>query len=319
MPAEAGAGKKIPVYGPPPIGPRDPLLQNFVRLLRNSYLQTEARGEGLEMYRSCAAQLSGMCGERWVQRTILRDDHLVARTFLKETGLPVPDPEAFLRHSLMANLWRLVWYGLLERFDRRDFDAICSVTGAEHLRAALAAGRGIVVTHIHAVLAPAFWIWLEHQGIPTGVTIWQWRWGSKAAGTNDPKVRTVESARELHLAMRTLREGGLTQILPDGHQGSRKVVLPFFNRQRGFEPTFVDLVLATGACIVRPVIRIALDGGISIDIEPPITDGSSGRDRAETTDALMRQYVAHLEKHWRGHPADIPSFQMQRHLQLPPV
>jgi len=239
------------------------------------------------------------------------------RRFLAETGLPVANPDSVVQHSLMVNPWIANWTEVLQQLKRDDFAALCDVSGIEHLRAAQATSRGIVLAHAHAVFEQLFWTWLAHEGIAPGITIWGWAWGRKPSEIRDPRVRALEGARELHSAMATLRRCGLVHVLADGHRGNQKIMLPFCGRQRGFALTFAELALNTNSVVIPVMVTSTPSGGISIQIYPTFAESPSGRDPAERIEFLVKQYVEHLQRMWRAHPADIPWYQMRRHLELP--
>jgi lauroyl/myristoyl acyltransferase len=297
----------------------DPLRENFFLLFRRSYRIAEKKGEGLAVYHASAALTYRLCGEPWAQETIFPAEASLVRRFLAETALPVSDRESVVQHSLWANPWAATWTGTLQALGRDHFELLCSVSGLEHLRAAQATGRGIVFAHAHTVFEPLFWTWLAHEGIAPGVTIWGWAWGRKPSEIRDPRISTLEGARELHSAVATLRRGGLLHVLADGHRGNQKIILPFCNRQRGFARTFAELALSTNAVVMPVMVKSAAGGSISIQIYPVFAESRSGGDPAERIELLVRQYVEHLQRIWQACPADIPWYQMRRHVDLPPL
>ncbi|MBI2311673.1 MAG: hypothetical protein HYU77_04125 [Betaproteobacteria bacterium] len=299
----------------------DPLRENFFKLLRRSYLIAEKNGGGgLAVYRSCAEMIHRLCGEPWARSTIFPGETALVRRFLAETGLPARNPDAVVQHSLMGNSWPPTWTAILLNLPRGKFESVCSVRGAENLRSARAAGRGIVLTHSHSLFSQMFWAWLEHEGIAPGVTLWQWTWGRKRKEVKDPRVMALEGARELHGARKALRDGGLVHVMADGQWGgAQQIVLPLWNRQRPFRPAFAELALGANAQVIPVDVSLAADGGIAIEIGSPFGDQPAGRDLAQRVEGLVREYVEHLSRRWREHPADIPWFQMKRHLAYPPA
>jgi lauroyl/myristoyl acyltransferase len=304
-------------HGPARARSGDPLRDNFFQLFLRSYRSAEKSGRGLEVYRACAAHVYRLCGEGWARATIFPGETALLRRFVAQTGLQLRDPGALAQLSLMANPWAATWTEVLEGLESREFATVCSVSGEEILRAALAAGRGAVCAHYHTLFAPLLWTWMKHNGIPVGVTIREWV-KARPAAAQDPRARALEGARELKTAVMALRAGGLMHIVADGYEGSRKVVRPFCNRQRGFETTFIDMALATGAPILTVASRFSGDGSINIEFGPPLRDEPSLAPAART-EALLGQYVAFLRRQWQEHPADVSWFQMRRHLALPPL
>jgi len=309
----------LQLHGPARVRSRDELRENFFRLLLRSYLLAQKKGEGLAVYRSSAGMVHRLCGEPWAQQTIFPAESALVRRFLAQTELPAANADAIVQRSLMANPWVATWMKVLDRLDRRDFASLCSVSGKENLRAALATGRGVVLAHAHTLFVQLFWIWLRHEGIPPGVTIWQWAWGKKPEQILDPRTRALATARELHASMQSLREGGLVQILADGHNGNQQIELPFCNRRRGFRTTFAELALSANALVLPVLVSLAAEGSISIQIDPPFADAPLDHERGKRIESLVRQYADHLHGVWRTHAADIPWFQMKLHLGFAPI
>ena len=315
MPTDPAASRQPVRHGPSRARSSDALRENFFQLFLRSYRVAEKSGRGLEVYRACAAHVYRLCGEGWARNTIFPTETALLRRFIAETGLAVRDPGALAQLSLMANPWAATWTQVLERLERSEFASVCSVGGEENLRAALSAGRGAVCAHYHTLFAPLLWTWMGHNGIPVGITIREWV-KTRPDAARDPRSRALEGARELKSAVDTLRRGGLMHIVADGYEGSRKVTQTFCNRQRGFETTFIDLALATGAPILTVASRFSGDGGIRIEIGPQLRDEPALAPAART-EALLREYLAYLLRQWQEHPADISWFQMKRHLDLP--
>ena len=308
---------EVQLHGPARVRSRDELREGLFRLLQRSYTLAARRGGGLEVYRSSAALIHQLCGERWAQETIFPAESVLVRRFLAEAGLEAADPARAVQHSLMANSWISTWAAILMRLERAQFRSLCEVAGEEHLRAALAAGRGTVLAHSHTLFVQLFWTWMKHQDLDPGVSIWRWAWGRKPEEIRDPRVRAIESARELHAAKKALRRGGLVQVLADGLQGSRKIGLPFCNRLRGFETTFAELALDAGAAVVPANVMLAADGRLHIEIGRPFAAPPEDGERSARVRWCLEGYVEHLRRLWREHPSDVSWYQMKRHLDLP--
>jgi lauroyl/myristoyl acyltransferase len=305
------------LYGPARTRSQDELRENFFRLLQRSCLIGAKQGQGIAVYRSIARTLHNLCGEPWVHATIFPFETRLVRSFLSETGLPAAKPQSIVQKSLMANAWLAVANTVLQKLNRPDFVSLCTVSGSENLHAARAGGRGVMIAHSHTLFAQLFWCWLEHEGIASGVTTWQWAWGKSRGETQDPRTRALESARELHAAVATLREGGLVHVVADGDKGARETVLPFFNRRRGFRPAFAELAVTTSAPVITVDVTLAVDGGILIEIGKPFTEDSPDDHRTRRVEALVLQYAEHLRERWRSYPADLPWFVMRQQLLLP--
>jgi lauroyl/myristoyl acyltransferase len=304
-------------HGPARVRSRDELRENFFRLFQRSFLLARRQGGGLDVYRSCAETVHRLCGEPWAQRTIFPSETALVRRFLSETGLSVANPGIIVQHSLMANPWVPTWFSPLQTLERSEFLRVCRVTGVEHLHSARRSGRGIVFAHSHTLFVQLFWVWLKHERIRPGVTIWQWAWGRKPEEIRDPRIRVVESARELHAATTALRKGEFVHVLADGDKGGRQIMLHFCGRQRGFRTTFADLAVAENAQILSTHVTLSADGQIRIDIKAPFSDVPSSIETGEKIRLLVSQYASHLHALWRANPGDISWFQMKQHLDLP--
>jgi lauroyl/myristoyl acyltransferase len=304
------------LYGPELRSTRNELREGFFRLFQASLLTAAKRGQGLGAYRAMAKTVHRLCADAWLQATVLPGEARLVRRFLAETQLEVPNPGAVVHMNLMANSWRAIANRYLQGLERRDFMSLCSVVGADNLTAAQIGGRGVVVTHSHTTLAPLFWCWMQHAGIPSGVSIWQWAWKKVRSETEDPRIHTIQSARELHQAFRLLREGGLVHVVADGEWGSREIVLPFCNRKRAFRPAFAELAVSASAQVLAVNVHLGPDGQISIEIGAPFPQKLSDA-HAERVRSLVLSYAEQLRSRWQAHPADLQWYIMHQHLSLP--
>lgn len=310
------------LFGAASVKSSDELRESVYRLLERSFYRAEKQrpGGGLAVYRSSMRMLRAMCGERWVQITVFPEETQLVETFLDSSGLAPGAPRGDVRNSLLGNVWTRAWTGVLLKLERKDFAAVCRVTGAGHLRAVMDAGKSAVLVHRHNLFTQLFWRWLEHEKLEPGVTLRQWTWGRGGNEVQDKKTSALEGARELHTALQTLRRGGLVNVLADGHQGgSHFLTLPFFNRERPFRRTFAELVVAANVPVIPVDLTMRAGGKILMEISSPMEDDSDRDNSQERVDRLVRAYAAHLERIWRSHPADIPWSQMRWHLKYPLV
>jgi len=305
--------------GPANIRSADPMRENLFKLFGRSYVRAERLqpGAGRAVYRGAARMTLDLCGQPWAQATIFSEESKLTRLFLKETGIAAADPEPFVQQSLMANCWASAWTRILLAAERKYFGAYCVAKGEDTLRAALAEKRGVVLTHSHTVFAQLFWRWLEHQGIPEGITLWQWTWNRERKEKEDPKLRAIESAREMLAATRLLRDGGIVHSMADGRWGGDRIEMPFFNRKRVFQPGFAELAVMTGAPVLPVNVILQTDGRIRVDIGTRLTDHAGVKDRNQRVEKLVHEYVRQLTGRWRRYASNVEWFQMARHLKLP--
>lgn len=305
--------------GPANVRSADPLRENLFNLFGRSFLRAERMqpGGGRVVYRAAARMTLDFCGQPWAQTTIFPEETKLARLFLQETGLAAADPDAFVQNALMANCWAPAWTRILLAAKREEFASYCVVKGAEDLRAAMAQKRGVVLTHSHTVFAQLFWRWLEHEGIADGITLWQWTWNREKKEKEDPKLRAIESAREMHAAAHLLRDGGLVHSMADGRWGGDRVALPFYNRKRVFQPSFAELAVKADAPVLPVDIIMQADGRIHMEIGARLADAAEEKDRNLRVEKLVREYVRHLAGRWRRYASNLEWFQMGRHLKSP--
>lgn len=309
------------VRGPANLTSGDPLRDNLFKLFGRSFVRAEKgkAGSGRVVYRDAARIAVELCGQPWAQATIFPDRVLLARRFLKETGLGAGSEADFIRHVLMANFWASAWTGIFLGLDAREFSVYCVAKGVEHLRHALQRKRGVILLHSHTVFTQLFWRWLEHQHIEPGITLWQWTWSRERSEKDDPKLRAIESAKEMHAATRLLKDGGIVHSLADGRWGTDRYSMEFHGRQRVFQSSFAELALLTGARVLPVDVILRPDGRVRIEIGEHFVSDNSGKDRNGNVELLVHEYVRHLAGRWRRHGSNLEWFQINRHLSLPPI
>ena len=304
------------IFGPSFPKSQDALREGFYQLLQRGYEQEAARGAGLAAYRSGIVLLGALCGEPWAQRTLFPREAALVRRFVAESKLAA-DPEATVRDSLILHSCAAIWRRLLQQLGREPFAEVARMRGEEHLRAALAAGRGAMLVHSHTLFASMFWTWLEHAGIAPGVAIGHWAWAQGRGDLRADKGKWVpEVARELHEANATMRAGGLAHLFGDGVQGGRHTEVAFCNRRRGFRTAFAEIALGAGAPMLTTAARLAPDGTLLFEIDAPLEDDAAAP-RAERSARLLAQYAERLARRWREAPAQIPWNDMVNHLRFP--
>ncbi len=189
----------------------------------------------------------------------------------------------------------------------RDYS---TVEGLEHLHAAHALGRGVIVLMAHlgnweitaARLAQEF---------PTSAIV---RPLSNAAAQNHMSnirrgtgYKLISKYGAGRPAAKSLRSGELLILLPDRHAGDEGILLPLFGRETRFESSPARLALLNNSPIV-PVMGVRREpwnenGRIDIRIFPAFeVTAASREDRENAVIEGTRQVIASLETMIRAHP-----------------
>lgn len=316
---------------PPARGPRgparsksnDPLRESMLELFSRSFERAEKqkKGSGLRVYRWFASMFYRMSGEPWAQSTIFPLASDFSRRFVHESRLQVTDVGAFVQHAIMANSWAPTWTGQFLQLDHDNFRRYVKGLGLEPLREHLKSGTGVILAHAHTVFSQVAWRLFEHEGIPEGMTLWQWTWNRPREELDDRKIRAMEGAKEIYLATRMLKDGGIVHVLADGKRGGDKVAVNFHNRRRIFQPTFAEL--AVGGSKPYPVFPVdvvmTIEGQVLVEIGEPIFPDAGTGGKAEMALGLVHKYVNHLSRRWANHAANLPWGQMMRHIDSPPA
>jgi lauroyl/myristoyl acyltransferase len=194
------------------------------------------------------------------------------------------------------------------------------VLGAEHVREALAAGRGAVlwVTAFCGPLVPK--IGFELAGLRVAQLSMPFHGGfsrSRAAlRVLNPWTRRAE---DKHLAervvipldgtlgyMRRLSEillaNGCLSIAGE-HRGRRNVTVPFLDGKESFATGAWNLARSTGAALLTVRAERTAPGAYRIVIDPPVKIDASAA-RRESASTVIGELAARLEAAIRANPAD---------------
>jgi acyl-coenzyme A synthetase/AMP-(fatty) acid ligase/acyl carrier protein len=281
----------------------------IVHSIRLQYVLSAILGRGYGVYQAWARLLFSLCSQPWYQQ-VRQGKVNTLREFLAVAAIQT-DPAPIVQHALMADLWQQIWGRNLGLLRAQDFRRICHVTGAEHLHAVRATGRGVIFAHHHALFARTFWRWLADQELPMGVSIFPKAWQGSS-----PEGGAARNVAQLRMAEETLRNGGVAHIMVDGYKGKRHLTLPFLNKERRFLTGFGELALLSGAAVLPVATVMMPTGHLTITIGAPFDAGSANE--ADTrVQLLVQQYVTHLEQQWRAEPANIGRHHLATYLQLP--
>ncbi len=199
--------------------------------------------------------------------------------------------------SLIYSLWEtgLVWYGSRKRLERH-----CRLEGAEHLDAAVAAGRGVLLLGAHFTTNEIAAAILPLTGHQCDVMYKRSRNALVQQlalhGRTGKGGRMIPSDKFVEM-LKTLKRGGIVLYAPDQRfDGDGYVVVPLFGVPALSNPGTTFVVRAT-RCAVLPFFpeRLADGSGYVMRIGAPLENFPSGdgaRDVARYH-GLIEDAVAH--------------------------
>lgn len=217
------------------------------------------------------------------------------RVALRNVELAFPELDAGQRRTLVRDSFRELGIGLFE-FMRAwwgtlgTFPAHTSVRGLEHLEAARARGRGVILLSGHFVtLEMCGRLLCAHAPVagmyrPHGQAVLEW-------AVKRGRLRyaaAMFSREELRPALRHLRDGGILWFAPD--QETRRgdnVFVPFFGHPAWSLTSTHQLARLSGAAVL-PFFHARRADGLGYDIElKPALDGFPSSDPVADTARVM--------------------------------
>lgn len=239
-------------------------------------------------------------------------------------ALAFPDQSASERDAILRDHYRelgrvCVEYARLPELAERAPGEVVELRGAEHVRAALARGRGVVLLTGHvcnfelagACVARQLSIPIDFVFKPlTNPVMEAWIAAQRrAAGVG--LISTGASVRAVFAALKANRGVALL-----GDQDARRhgVFVPFFGRLTSTAIGPAAIALRSGAPLVVCFDRRLEDGRHRVEFQAPLAvDDASAPDAVERLTAL---HTARLEARIREHPADW--FWLHRRWKTPP-
>ena len=240
----------------------------------------------------------------WLSAPLLRKRRRYARVNL---ALCFPELDAHARARMERATWRATITGLLELMrawfaPRATVAALVEVQGLEHVRAAQAGGRGVLLLTGHfphselggRALADAL-------GLPLSVVVRRnahpcmERWMDAArrrafAGTIGKK--------DVRALLRTLSRGGLVAYSADQNFTYQNAFVPFFGVPAATLVATSDIARRSGAVVLPYWFLREDDGRYRLWIEPEWEDWPSGDPAADAA-----RYMRELERVVRMRPA----------------
>jgi KDO2-lipid IV(A) lauroyltransferase len=191
------------------------------------------------------------------------------------------------------------------QLDGAALDAILEVEGIDHLRDALAQGRGALVFAAHHGNWEAGAYGTARSGVPSEIIVRPMdnpildrrllELRRTAGNTVIPKRRAVRES------LRALARGACVAILIDQDAGADAVFVPFFGRLAATTPTLALLALRTGAPILPMFTRVKPDGTITVHVGSVVPTRPTG-DRDADVLRLTAECTALVERWTRQSP-----------------
>ncbi|MFN2420858.1 MAG: hypothetical protein ABR527_05705 [Gemmatimonadota bacterium] len=235
-----------------------------------------------------------------------------------------PEAERRALRGAFVSFWR-------EVLGWRPATEDVAVEGLEHLRAALARGRGAIlwisrtfglrglsgeILHdhgfdLHVVHGPRHlegfmtrhhdWSWVRRHVIRPFFDRRELRWAAEIMDL--PGGRSLAFTRALEARLRANR---VLRVAGDGPMGHRYLTLPFLGVYERFATGMVSLARATGAALLPMFCYVDESGRCRLVIEPPIEVARGDRETSQSQ-ALTR-YASLLEGYTRRHPDQFRSW-----------
>ncbi|WP_298017482.1 hypothetical protein [uncultured Parasphingopyxis sp.] len=223
-----------------------------------------------------------------------------------------PDADALAaRRILTDRIMQLYLLRALSAMPDAEFDTRVSVTGADLVQDALAAGEGVLLLNSH--IGPG-------RLVPLIVARLGWQVTSLAPHDFLPmigvdcgdRIDVVALAGNAGLAplgaaRQALQAGGIVTTTGDGLRGRGKDVYPFLESERPFTDSFAFLSIASGARCLPVFMHCEEDGAIAMDICPAIETGDPAAPVRERIEAMTRDYIDILEQRWLSDFTNLPA------------
>lgn len=182
---------------------------------------------------------------------------------------------------------------------RRGMDDIIQGGGIEHLRAGLAAGKGVIVATAHmgnwevlGAMCNAFGVPFTSVYRPLDNPLLD-RWVRSTRASGGQTLVTKEGA--LRAVVHTLKTGGTFVLLVDQDARSHGIFAPFFGTPASTIPSPAELALRTGSVILTGVSRRVGPGFRYVGaFDPPVEVKDTG-DREADVLRITSKINANLE------------------------
>jgi KDO2-lipid IV(A) lauroyltransferase len=193
----------------------------------------------------------------------------------------------------------------LPHLPRQDVEKLIVVQGEEHLREALAAGRGAILATAHfgnvEIMSRAS-VFCQYQITAVAEHLQPERlYRDMLAQRSSGGVHLVPIDGSLKAIFRALHANQLVGLAADRDVSHSGITVPFFGAPANLPAGYVSLALRTGAPVLPIFIVRQPEGSFVIQIEPPLALANSG-DRERAVRSGVAQMVAVLERYIGQYP-----------------
>jgi len=184
------------------------------------------------------------------------------------------------------------------------------IRGEEHLKAALAKGKGVVAVTGHFGNFPLMIAWLSYQGYKVSVIMRRMRdvrvtdYILKRIAPSGVKIIFTDPVREcVQGSISALRRNEILFILIDQNYGAdARVPAEFFGKKVWVGASPVTFALRTGAAIV-PIFSLREGADRHCVCIEPAVPLEEDRQDADTTEKNVQKLTVVIERYIRAHPA----------------
>lgn len=233
------------------------------------------------------------------------------------------DPRLAARDAMVAEMFRNAAYRrylnyLLMQRDAREHAALLQVTGWEHVEAALAAGKGVMLLSSkvglprllrwHLRTCPLEVLYLLRIPTEQGIPPWRSRfrsWHNRRFGIHRDNFGGDEelSVAYMKRAVQHLRRNGAVNISGDGQAGEQRYPVEILGREHTFAAGGLAIALAAGSPVLPCFGRIESTTQFHLSIEDPLTIPDSKR--PSQFRAMTQEYAGRIERFSREHPTNV--------------
>ena len=207
---------------------------------------------------------------------------------------------------------------LLDGVSDKRADEMFSVSGREHLDAALAQGKGCMVltSHFGAHMLPAHWLYRQNYPVrlymerPRNISrFMSRRFDSEGACRQDKlfisrKGESTDAASSILRATRVLKSGMVLFLAGDVRwSGQMTEQARFLGRTLRFSTTWTHLASMAGSPVVIVYCRIGSDRRYHIEFHPPFQVPRDAEQKGQTG-YWVQHFMGILEEQIRLHPTN---------------